>query len=522
MDDLTQREFLTDLEELTEQLSAVTAELRQQQTSGLLQREILNKTFRCLHSIKGIAATAGITAVAELAHQTETLLDDARGGRAVVETVFIDMLEDVANAISEYLLAAGTGSPEPANDLLVQRLQALGANAKNSSSNTAPNDLPGEIAALLNEREQQLVVAALGANGKVCLIDASFDLAVFDTEFQKLRDTLFQLGEVICTLPSAAGATAGRIGFRIFFRSESAATEVQAHLLVPCPKAIVRDFPHLLPVDPDIAAQHREAFSVGAASAPSPFIRVELEELDRLRASAHEVFEEIVVALDLVSTSLPGDARTELRNLDAQVRQTLTALEDKIVELRTISVDRVVQRAILAGRVAARSTDKEVEFTVAGSDLRIDKVICDTISIPLLHLIRNAVDHGIELPGERSEAGKNPSGAVHIEAGADSSQIWFIVSDDGRGIDPQVISAAAATRGLIEKHATLDLDQSLRLIFRPGFSTASAVSSVSGRGVGLDVVEHSLAQIGGSVSVRSRPGKGSEFELRLPQRLSKG
>jgi two-component system chemotaxis sensor kinase CheA len=518
VDNLTQQEFLNDLKELTERLIALTTDLGQPPTSEPAQLEKLARTFRCLHSIKGVASSAGFGGIAQLAHQTETLLESVRAGRTQRAIEFTNTLEEVANAISECLETISAGGPEPANEDLLGRLHQLNAHTVKQAGESSPMDLPPEVADLLNEREKQLVIAALGAPGKVFLIDVYFDLAVFDAEFQKLRQTLTELGEVICTLPVATGPTSERIGFRLFLRSESPASEVQAYLLVPCPQAIVKDFPNLLPVDPEIAAQYRQAFDVGDSTAlpASRFIRVELAELDRLRAVAHELFAEIVKALELVSNNLSGDARSELKNLDAQVNETLSALEGKILDLRNISADRVIQRSVLAGRVAARTTGKLIEFSTDGGGLRIDKEICDAIAIPLLHLVRNAVDHGIEAPEERSKTGKNSSGVVRVEARAGADHTSFIVADDGRGIDPQVISATAARQGLIEAGVQLSMDESLRMIFRPRFSTAATVSSVSGRGVGLDVVEHSVAQVGGSVSVRSQPGLGSEFELRLP------
>lgn len=522
MDDLTQREFLAELEELIEQLFAATEDLRRQEPSGLPQRELLAQTFRCLHSIKGLAASAGFSAAAELAHQTETALDAARSARIEISPVFIDVLEDVANALSESLGPGSAARPETSSGLLGQRLLALTAGAVGPTTRTSLADLPAEITGSLNEREQQLLAESLRADVRLCLVSADFDLAVFDIAFQKLRETLNAYGEVVCTLPSAAGPAPNRIGFRLFFASELSAFEVQAHLAA-IPEAIVTALSLPAPIESE-REEHEQVplpVSVTAPSPPTSYIRLEFGELDRLRVSAHEVFQQIVGALDFVSTRLSGDARTELQDLDAQVRQSLAALEEKIVKLRTISLNRVLQRAMIAGRATARSAAKEVEFGVAGNDLRIDKEIGDAIGISLLHLVRNAVDHGIETPEERISAGKKQSGTVCIAASATSDELRFVVSDDGRGIDPHVISAAAAARGLIEKGTELDMDQSLRLIFRPGFSTAATVSNLSGRGVGLDVVEHSVKQVGGSVSVQTWPGKGSEFELRLPKNPAK-
>ena len=447
-----------------------------------------------------------------MAHQTETLLENLRAGRTQPAIEFTNTLEEVANAISESLETISAGGPEPANEDLLGRLHELNSHPVKQAGESSPTDLPPEVADLLNEREKQLVIAALGAPGKVFLIDVYFDLAVFDAEFQKLRQTLTELGEVICTLAVATGPAAERIGFRLFLRSESPASEVQSYLLVPCPQAIVKDLPNLLPVDPEIAARHRQVFDVGESTAlpASRFIRVELAELDRLRAVAHELFAEIVKAIDHASNNLSGDAHAELKNLDAQINETLTVLEEQILALRTISADRVILRSILSGRVAARTTGKRIVFSTQGGDVRLDKEICDTIAIPMLHLVRNAVDHGIEVPEKEPGPARSTwkcSDRIRVGDG----YISFIVADDGRGIDPRIISLTAERQGLIDRGTMLNLDESLRMIFRPRFSTAATVSGVSGRGVGLDVVEHSLTQIGGSVIARSRPGEGSEF-----------
>lgn len=507
MDDLTQREFVAELEELIEQLFAATADLRRQQISGPPQRELLARTFRCLHSIKGVASAAGFIAVAELAHQAETVLERARTSRIEISNAFVDTLEDVANTIAENVADVTARRTERATDLLGQRLSALASGATGGAA-SRPVALPQDLSDSLNEREKQMVVAALGQGQRLGLLAVDFDVATFDTEFQRLRTTMATHCEVICTLPGSP--VSDRVGFRLYFTSEIELSAVQTQIFPVAPRAIVTDVSQDLRGVKDVAPPGR-----------ANVIRVELAELDRLRSAAHEVCEQIVGALDLVSTSLTGDARTELSNLEAQVRQSLGVLEEKIFRLRAVSVNRVIERALRAGRVAAGIAGKEVEFSVSGGDLRIDKVSCDTIATPLIHLVRNAVDHGIESPEERTSAGKNRTGIVRIEASVNGGEARVVVADDGRGIDPGTISLAAAQRGLIDKDLLLDLDQSLQMIFRPGFSTAAEVSNLSGRGVGLDVVEHSLKEIGGSVSVQSHPGKGSEFELRLPQQLAK-
>jgi two-component system chemotaxis sensor kinase CheA len=248
-------------------------------------------------------------------------------------------------------------------------------------------------------------------------------------------------------------------------------------------------------------------------------VRIELEELDRLISSAHQLFGQTVSALDLVSRTLAADSRVELVNLDAQIRESLVRLEEQIIQLRLVPLERVMQRAIRAGRVAARVSGKEVAFVTAGEQLRIDKVVCDAVADPLLHLVRNAVDQGIESPAERAATGKVPAGTVRIEANSAGGRVRFRVSDDGRGIDPQVVSEAAAKLGIVDEGTLLTTEKSLRLIFRSGFSTSSQISSVSGRGVGLDIVESAIERVGGAVRVRTQVGQGTEFEIRLPVSL---
>jgi two-component system chemotaxis sensor kinase CheA len=169
--------------------------------------------------------------------------------------------------------------------------------------------------------------------------------------------------------------------------------------------------------------------------------------------------------------------------------------------------------------MAARAVGKEIDFEIAGGDVQLDKSLCDAMADPLLHLLRNAVAHGIETALERAAAGKPTRGRISLEAlsveGAAEGGVRLLLSDDGRGVDTQLVAQAARERGLLSRATELSSDEALRLIFTPGFSTAASVSNVSGRGVGLDVVARSVEQLGGQIRVRSRPGAGTTFELFL-------
>jgi two-component system chemotaxis sensor kinase CheA len=191
-----------------------------------------------------------------------------------------------------------------------------------------------------------------------------------------------------------------------------------------------------------------------------------------------------------------------------------------LVDLRMVPIDRVLQRAYRAGRSAAIAAGKKIAFEVIGGDIKIDKALSDAIADPLIHLARNAVAHGIETEPERLKAGKDRKGNIRIEASTLLGRTTIKVSDDGRGIDSESISNEAKRLDLIAEDARIDLERSVRLIFRAGFSTVSDVSEVSGRGVGLNVVETTIEELGGTIRVKSAPGEGSVFEILLPVTFS--
>lgn len=514
VDDRIQREFLAEIEELVEQLFADAEELRHPGTHGPARREVLGRIFRHLHSIKGVSGTAGFDQVSELAHQTENLLEGARSGRIAVEDAFVETLEEAANAISESLSAVAGGAEAETPAALIQSFHDLELPdaAITGESDLPLPDLPPEIAQSLNEGEKQLLRDAVRENEKLYLVTTDFDVAVFDREFHELRSILTRYGTLISCQPSASSSRPDRVGFRIFCSSDLDLPGLQESLS-KFPQAAIEG----------LANTHSHAFAeppkATEAGRPSSAVRIEVAELDRLISAAHGLFGQTVAALDLVSDKLPDASQIELKNLDAQIRESLVSLEEQIIQLRMVSLDRVMQRAIRAGRVAAKVSGKEIEFSTAGTQLRIDKLICDAIADPLLHLVRNAVDQGIETPGERERAGKPALGSVRIEAGSAGGRVRFLVSDDGRGIDQKIVSEAAAKLGLVEEGTLLSSEKSLRMIFRPGFSTSANVSNVSGRGVGLDVVENAVERAGGAVRVHTQVGKGTEFEIRLPASL---
>ena len=531
--DQTQREFLVEIEELVEQIFADLDELRDLQADGRatrkqrLGRQLIDRIFRRVHSVKGSAASCGLEVVSHIAHEFENLLAEIRGGQVLVGNSVVDTCESATEALSESLSLAASGVVEPSRRALFERLQAATsktgeAAASQGDTKAVLRNVPFEIWESLTEPERQRLVSVVGEGSPLFVVATNFDTGNFDVRFFRLKEKLTELGEVISTAPAVDDQHPDRINFRILYASAVNLQDIEAAGV---------DFSEV--VFKEISDPARESGSPGAdgisagtrkpASPPSlaslsNFVRIDLDKLDRLISSTHELLRTTSNALELALSEqqLTKRARRELQKLDAQIRSRFLGVEDKLINLRMVSLGLMLQRAVRAGKAAARLAGKEIDFEIVGGDLRLDKLFADAIANPITHLVRNAVDHGIENNEERVQAGKKRRGTVRIEAVSEGSQSRLSVVDDGRGIDPLLVSQAALRLGILPGNSTLDIEGSLRLIFRPGFTTLTSASDVSGRGVGLDVVETAVEYVGGELRVSSKPGEGTTFEVLLP------
>jgi two-component system chemotaxis sensor kinase CheA len=424
--------------------------------------------------------------------------------------------------------------------------------------------LPEEIDALLNADERRRITQVRAEGARLLLCEVAFDLSDFDEKFRRLTDALAASVEIISTLPAASGTVApARIGFRLLCAAAephklfALATEFGARLTELSPTgentgtatsnvALSRDTSsHDAPPrdtlsrdgDPMIVddSTRNEATedSPSEVSASSSFVRVQLSELDDLIFAANELFDDAMLALDaarpqsLVARSAEAsDPSSSIAHLaashdpTARVRQNLVALVERVMALRMQTLTRTLERAARSARSAARHSGKRIELEIVGGEARVDRAVAERLAAPLEHLLRNAVAHGIESPAERRKKGKETRGRVRVEALTEGSRVRVTVADDGRGVDVARIEASARAKGLVAAGARLTEQQALRMIFRPGFSTASEVSHASGRGVGLDAVEHEIESAGGEVRVRTLAGHGTTFDLRLPLALA--
>jgi two-component system chemotaxis sensor kinase CheA len=511
--DQSQPELLVGLEELVEQTALDLDELRQVKGDGRAQRKLIDAIFRRVHTVKGSAASFGLPSVNQVAHEFESLLAAARDGGVEINAEVLDLCEAATDALSETLSLAASGVTEevPRTDLFNQ-LQAAARDNPQARPDPAASleRVSPEVWQAMNETEKNRLATILEDGLPVFDVTAGFDVGEFDTGFAQLQDRLNAVGEIISTSPAVDSERPGKIIFRLIY-----ATDRPNNLEIIAEGADLQI--GQLSTSSDLAGSST-AVPVASVSSQSNFVRADLEKLDRLISSTHELFRTTTNTLELALAreELPASVRQELTRQSEQVRRSFLGVEEELINLRMVSLGPTLQRAARAGRAAARTADKEIQVEISGSDLRLDKMLADAIADPLIHLVRNAVDHGIEPAETRQRSGKDMSGLIRIEAISEGSQSVVRVTDDGRGIDPELISEAAARLGISESDCRLDFERSLRLIFRPGFTTAGAASNVSGRGVGLDIVETAVENVGGQLRVSSRAGAGTTFEIRLP------
>lgn len=554
------RVFLDEAEENLQVMEAGILRLEQEAEDP----EILQEIFRAAHTLKGSSATLGHKKMAEVTHAMENVLDKLRKGRlfagtAVTDALFasLDLLkiykEEIAtgvdsgvqtgeiltllNAVAEAGGASGS-SPAPAAPVVAPA--AKDAPAATDSSPVLPLDA-AEQATLERGRAEGLTPYALF----VQLDPTSAMPAV--RAFQTLL-AVGDLGQLVRSWPTQEEVEEDRIGkeLKVLFLSaqpESAIRETLAGIpeitltsLQPYAEAAAPSPAPSLSTAAAVAAPHAEAFPASAEGAHGPValkggrnsrtVRVDVEVLDNLMNLVGELVIDrtrLLQVLTELESQREGDELTQVMSAAvAHIGRMTADLQDQIQRARMLPVETLFRKFPRMVRDTAQIGGKEVDFTIVGEETELDRSVIEEIGDPLMHLLRNAVDHGLEGPADRVKAGKSAKGGVRLEAFHEENHIIISVKDDGRGMDPQKIRASAIRKGMMTEEVARRLsdDEVINLIWQPGFSTAEKVSEVSGRGVGLDVVHKNIERLNGSVQVFSVLGQGTEFRIKLPLTLA--
>lgn len=488
--------------------------------------EPVQSLFRAVHTVKGMSATMGYEAVAELAHEMESILDRVRRGSLEASPPVIEALFGAADALEAAIEASVRTEGEGADvSGAVSRLRACAPAEPDADAAPGPDaDSVAAAAAMVERAEAAAAEPAAdpagrsdlpGRGGRVVRIRIAREAPLRGARALVVLREAEALGTVHAVTPPAAAIGAGDFGDEVHLRLESTASDAE----IASRLGAMADVEDVLVASSDVATADARA----GADAPTPgaraprHVRIDLRRLDSLMNLVGEL---VIARGRLVQLSaVLGDPA--LDDAVAETSRLVAELQDQIMLSRMVPVGQVFDRFPRLVRDAAHALGKEVAFTVEGSDIELDRSMLDEIGEPVVHLLRNAVDHGVEPPAERTAAGKPPTGTLLLSVARERSTVVVRVSDDGRGVDRDKVLARARAMGLVPEDRTeLGDDELARIIARPGFSTAERVSDLSGRGVGIDIVMNRVRALGGAVEFRSTRGQGTTVTVRLPHTLA--
>jgi two-component system chemotaxis sensor kinase CheA len=482
------------LAESREHLSACNRLLLEWEREPSATRQV-GGLFRAIHTVKGMAATMGYAAVADLAHRLENLLDGLRRREAAPSGPEFQLLFRSVDALTAGVEAAVAGLSTSHDEALVAELDAAAAavaEAAPPATEAPAPDRPSGTCAALREEARPIRVTlrrdAVMRGARAALV------------LQRAE----AFGAVSAVRPAPAQFDSQDFDGRFSFRLATGASE----------QAVVAA---LLGAG-DVESVRFEADEAdGRAAAQSRQIRVDLGRLDALMKQVGE----LVVAKNRLGALAGDSADPALAEVSDRIGRLTAEMQAEVIAARMTPVGEIMERFPRVVRDLARDLGKRIRFDIEGGEIELDRSILEEIGPPLLHLIRNAADHGIEPPAERIAAGKPEEGRILLSASRERNSVALRLSDDGRGVDRERILAKARREGVVDAGSdALSDDHLLRVLARPGFSTAGAVSGVSGRGVGVDVVVTKVRALGGTIEVRSELGKGTTFTLRVPLTLA--
>jgi two-component system chemotaxis sensor kinase CheA len=528
-DDRARQDFTGEAEELLDTLSRDLIDLEGQGQN--VRPELVNKIFRNVHSLKGLAGMLGFSEISELSHNLEDMLDKLRMGKIAITRDLVDLLYDSVDSLNRLVIGINDASMEGLVDLtrLTSRIhQAVSAQPQRRVGDPlAGLTLDEHTRKSLTEYEEHRLVENVRAGKHILTVEVTFDFADFDEKLRALSASLSEAGEVISTLPAIDSSGGAGISFRLLYGS--ALHEAAVAAIAPAAKVMSLRKP---------GPQQSAAGSPEPARQPAADSRVDVEDDVSLRSVSQTVRVDIArldhvmnivgelliekTGLEAMTRSLSGQRAVsqELLKITRNFDRKLSELQRSVIEIRMVPVGQIYSKLSRMVRKIARELDKEIELVLRGEETELDKMMVEELTDPLMHIIRNALDHGIETAEERAMAGKPAVGRITLTAYQQGNSVVIDVRDDGRGIDPVKIREVALSRGLIGPDETVDQARAYELMFTAGFSTASEVSEISGRGVGLDVVRRNLQELKGSIEVISTPGLGTTFRIMLPITLA--
>ncbi len=522
------------LDESREHLQAINDYLLELENNPN-ELSLVHEIFRSAHTLKGMAATMGFEDIANLTHKMENVFDRVRNEELAATSQLLDILLNAVEALEsmvDEISAGGDGQQDVSH--LIEMLDKFDEKETSEKEDAeAEKSAEASVQMQLNEFERAVIdeskeqgYQALHIQvtlRKDCMLKAARVFMVFEV--------LEKLGEVIKSEPSVEKLEEENFDqqFSLVFITKVNQEEIQKKIMKvseveKVDVSILKISNEIVPVQNVelAAAQEKKQTQRNAqtklSGQSSKTIRVNIERLDQLM----NLFEELVIdrgRLEEISKELRVK---ELSETVEKMSRISSDLQNIILTMRMMPIEQVFNRFPRMVRSLAKELNKRVNFEIIGAETELDRTVIDEIGDPLVHLIRNSLDHGIEAPGVREQMGKDPVGSVTLKAYQSGNHVFIEIEDDGAGINVEKVLKKAIENEVVNEHEAENFsdEEIFQLIFSSGFSTAETVSDVSGRGVGLDVVKTKIESLGGTVFVESERGKGSRFIIQLPLTLS--
>jgi len=477
-DDIT-ADFIIEAQEILDRLGEQLVSLEQAPQDG----EQLNAVFRGYHTLKGGAGFLGVTAMVELCHAAEEALGAARAGQAVLQAHHFDAAQQSLDYLQSMLDAVSSGTePGYAPPELIAQFDVHGGATATPAAAAAPTTGGSDL--ITDDEFEALLDQLHGGNAPTAVAAAkkADDGLISEDEFEALLDQLHG-GAAPGTKPVAA---------------------VPAAAATPAPRPAAPAPAAKPPAKPLAEAEHT--------------VRVDTKRLDAIV----NLIGELVLSRNRLKTLRARLRDEELDRAVSTLDIATARLQSAVMRTRMQPVGKVFSRFPKVARDVARSLKKEVDLELIGAETELDRNLVEALADPLVHLVRNAIDHGVETPELREAQGKPRMGHVRLSAQQEGDYVSIEVQDDGAGIDPEKLRAKAREKGLIDPEAAarLSSEECLHLVFLPGFSTKQQVTDISGRGVGMDVVQSRIRELSGQIQIQSELGRGSRFLIRVPLTLA--
>ncbi len=512
---------------------------------------ILDEIFRSAHTIKGMSATMGYTAIAELTHEMENVLDLLRKGTLTAHADIIDTLFQCVDRLEQLVEEVANGQPGGVDVSALSTKLALLAKGETLPKFEAKEIAAGTVNSILphmalNDTETDMVTSTLAQGMQVLELTIGLRQGTLlkSVRAYMVMKALDEMGDVIKTDPLVEELEKDNFGheFSVLFVTDNPSEKVsQAILSIAEIETVVANPCGSLstPAKSSVMKESSATPSAASETATEPasdatkdpkvdsgairskgraLLRVDAEKLDSLL----NLVGELVINKTRLQQIGMSNQLLELSEAIEQMDRVTTDLQGVVMKLRMVPVGQVFNRFPRMVRDLSHSLGKEINLIIQGEETELDRTVIDEIGDPLVHLLRNSIDHGIEKPAARTAAGKNPVGEVRLIARHEGNNVLLMVTDDGKGLKAESIKQKALEKGLVTKAEldAMDLNDVMRLVFLPGFSTAETVTDVSGRGVGMDAVRTKIEALGGVLELDSTPGQGTRVKIRLPLTLA--